>query len=93
MAITPEIDALVARIDGLESLIGVLDGVQPIVITVGSFNFTVDPAIAPDAYARGADVLKGQAQATIIELRNRIASTAIAQSQSESAQKMASPGA
>jgi hypothetical protein len=80
MALTPEIDALVARINGLESLVSALDGVQPINVTIGTFSLTVDPATMPEAYTRGSDVLRNVAQSTIVDLRNAISQTAIAQS-------------
>lgn len=81
MALTPELDGLAAKVANLEALIHALDGVQPINITIGTYSLVVDPAISSEAYNRGLDVLRGVAQATILDLRNAIASTAIAQSQ------------
>lgn len=81
MALTPEIDGLVQRIAGLEALIAALDGVQPIVVTIGTYSLTVDPTTMPEAYQRGSDSLRGTAQGAITDLRNAVAQTAIAQSQ------------
>lgn len=82
MALTPELDGLAAKVANLQALIVALDGVQPIQITIGAYGLTVDPAVSPDAYNRGLDVLRGVAQSAILDYRNAIASTAIAQSQS-----------
>jgi hypothetical protein len=80
MAITPEIDAFVAQIEGLNALIASLDGVQPIQVTIGTNGLLVDPAVMPEAYSRGSDVLRSVASTAIADLRNAIAMTAIAQS-------------
>jgi hypothetical protein len=81
MALTPELDGLVARIANLEALVVALDGVQPIQVTIGAYSLTVDPATMQDAYGRGSDVLVRVAQQAIADLREAIASTAIVQSQ------------
>lgn len=79
MALTPEIDAYIERINGLNALVAALDGVQPIQVTIGSYSLTVDPNGMPEAYSRGRDVLRSVAESTITDLRNAIATTAIAQ--------------
>lgn len=84
MALSPEIDGLVARIAGLDALVNALDGVQPINVSIGTYNLTVDPAAMPEAYQRGSDVLRAVAQSAINDLRNAIAGTAIMQSQAPS---------
>lgn len=81
MALTPEIDGLVARIAEIEAFVSALDGTQPIIMTIGTHSLTVDPTVAPEPYGRGIDVLKGVAQGFIVTLREGVASTAIAQSQ------------
>jgi hypothetical protein len=81
MAINPTIDALVGRIGGLEALVGALDGVQPILVTIGSERLLVDPATMSEAYGRGADVIRGVAQSAIVDLRNAISETVLAQEQ------------
>lgn len=81
MALTPELDALASRVSALQALIDALDGKQPIEVTIGSFQMLVDPATAPEAYTRGADVLRGLAHGTIIDLRNAIATSVLAISQ------------
>jgi hypothetical protein len=80
MALTPELDALAARINGLEMLIASLDGVQPINVTIGAYSLIVDPNTMPDAYTRGSDILRVVAQSAISDLRNAVATTAIVQS-------------
>lgn len=79
MAINPQLDGLAAKIANLESLITALDGVQPINISIGTYSLAVDPVVSPDAYNRGLDVLRGVAQSAILDLRNAIASTVLAQ--------------
>lgn len=79
MALTPELDALAAKVANLESLISNLDGVQAINVTIGTFVLIVDPATNRDAYNKGADVLRTVAQQNIADLHNAIASTAIVQ--------------
>jgi hypothetical protein len=81
MALTPEIDAFIAQINGLNALVAALDGVQPINVTIGTggIGITVDPTVMPEAYTRGRDVLRSVAESAITDLRNAIASTAIAQ--------------
>lgn len=81
MALTPQIDGLVARIIGLDALIAALDGVTPIVVTVGTVNLTVSPETMPEAYQRGSDMLRNVALSAIQDLRVGVADTAIAQSQ------------
>jgi hypothetical protein len=81
MAINPTIDALVGQIGGLEALVGALDGVQPILVTIGSEPTLVDPATMPEAYGRGSDVIRGVAQSAIVDLRNAISETVLAQEQ------------
>lgn len=80
MALSPEIDSLVARITGLEALISSLDGVQPINVTIGSYSLLVDPATMPEAYQRGSDSLRAVALGAITDLRAAIATTAVMQS-------------
>jgi hypothetical protein len=81
MALTPEIDGLTQRIAGLEALLTSLDGVQPIQVSIGNYSLSVDPVSMPDAYSRGSDILRVVANSAIQDLRNAVASTAIAQSQ------------
>jgi hypothetical protein len=81
MTINPTIDALVGRIGGLEALVGALDGVQPILVTIGSEQLLVDPAASPEAYGRGSDVIRGVAQTAIVDLRNAISSAVLEQEQ------------
>jgi hypothetical protein len=81
MALTPEIDGLVARIADLGALVVALDGVQPIQVTIGAYSITVDPAAMPEAYRRGSDVLRNVAELTIVDLKAAIANTAIQQAQ------------
>jgi hypothetical protein len=81
MALTSEIDGLVQRIAGLEALITALDGVTPIVVTVGAVGLTVAPDTMPEAYQRGSDMLRNVAMSAIQDLRTVVANTAIAQSQ------------
>lgn len=84
MALSPEIDALVARISGLEALVASLDGIQPIHVTIGSYTLIVDPVAMPEAYQRGSDSLKATALGAITDLRNAVATTAVMQSQAPS---------
>jgi hypothetical protein len=79
MALTPEIDELVARLANVEALITALDGVQIIHVTIGTYNLDVDPMTMTEAYNRGADVLRSIAHGYITDLRNAVAETAIAQ--------------
>jgi hypothetical protein len=79
MAINPQIDAFVAQIGGLEALLLALDGVQPILVTIGANQLLVDPAAMPEAYGRGSDVIRGVAQSAIVDLRNAISATVLAQ--------------
>jgi hypothetical protein len=81
MAISPQIDAFVAQIGGLEALVAALDGVRPILVSIGANQLLVDPAIMPEAYNRGSDVIRGVAQSAIVDLRNAISSTVLAQEQ------------
>jgi hypothetical protein len=81
MAINPQIDAFVAQIGGLEALVGALNGVQPILVTIGSNQLLVDPTTMPEAYGRGSDVIRGVAQSAIVDLRNAISATILAQEQ------------
>jgi hypothetical protein len=81
MAINPQIDAFVAQISGLEALVGALDGVQPILVTIGNNQLLVDPPTMPEAYGRGSDVIRGVAQSAIVDLRNAISATILAQEQ------------
>jgi hypothetical protein len=81
MAINPQIDAFVAQISGLEALVGALDGVQPILVTIGNNQLLVDPPTMPEAYSRGSDVIRGVAQSAIVDLRNAISGTILAQEQ------------
>jgi hypothetical protein len=81
MTINPTIDALVAQIGGLEALVGALDGVQPILVTIGNNQLLVDPPTMPEAYSRGSDVIRGVAQSAIVDLRNAISSVVLAQEQ------------
>jgi hypothetical protein len=79
MTINPTIDALVAQIGGLEALVGALDGVQPILVTIGNNQLLVDPPTMPEAYSRGSDVIRGVAQSAIVDLRNAISGIILAQ--------------
>jgi hypothetical protein len=81
MTISPQIDALVTQIGGLGALVGALDGVQPILVTIGTNQLLVDPTTMPEAYARGSDVIRGVAQSAIVDLRNAISATVLAQEQ------------
>lgn len=81
MALSPEIDGLVARIQGLEALVASLDGVQPINVTIGTYSLVVDPVAMPEAYQRGSDSLRATALGAITDLRNAVATTAVMQSQ------------
>jgi hypothetical protein len=81
MTINPTIDALVAQIGGLEALVGALDGVQPILVTIGNKQLLVDPPTMPEAYSRGSDVIRGVAQSAIVDLRNAISAVVLAQEQ------------
>jgi hypothetical protein len=81
MPISPQIDAFVAQIGGLGALVAALDGVQPILVTIGTNQLLVDPATMPEAYARGSDVIRGVAQSAIVDLRNAISATVLAQEQ------------
>jgi hypothetical protein len=79
MAINPQIDAFVAQIGGLEALVAALDGTQPILVSIGPRQLLVDPVVMPEAYGRGSDVIRGVAQAAIVDLRNAISATVLAQ--------------
>jgi hypothetical protein len=79
MTINPTIDAFVGQISGLEALVGALDGVQPILVSIGAKQLLVDPATMPEAYGRGSDVIRGVAQSAIVDLRNAISATILAQ--------------
>jgi hypothetical protein len=81
MAINPQIDAFVAQIGGLESLVSALNGVTPILVTIGANQLLVDPAVSPEAYNRGSDVIRGVAQSAIVDLRNAISTTILVQEQ------------
>jgi hypothetical protein len=81
MTINPQIDAFVAQIGGLEALVAALDGTQPILVSIGPRQLLVDPATMPEAYNRGSDVIRGVAQSAIVDLRNAISGTILAQEQ------------